>query len=100
MMLSFEAASVRGPPALGTGSIRAFCLDVSPVRMWERGVLSNQNSNVAPQTLQEAWPVCGTKNLISVRSYSAPQSHWTIVAISKYAPSASRFKPDVRRNQK
>jgi hypothetical protein len=44
-------------------------------------VLSNQDSNVAPQTLQEAWPVCGTKNFISVRLYSAPQSHWTIVAI-------------------
>jgi hypothetical protein len=25
--------------------------------------------------------VCGTKNFISVRLYSAPQSHWTIVAI-------------------
>ena len=44
-------------------------------------VLSNQDSNVAPQTLQDAWPVCGTKNFISVRLYSAPQSHWTIVAI-------------------
>ena len=44
-------------------------------------MLSNQDSNVAPQTLQDAWPVCGTKNFISVRLYSAPQSHWTIVAI-------------------
>ena len=44
-------------------------------------VLSNQDSNVAPQTLQDAWPVCGIKNFISVRLYSAPQSHWTIVAI-------------------
>ena len=44
-------------------------------------VLSNQDSNVAPQTLQDAWPVCGTKNFISVRLYSAPQSHWTIVTI-------------------
>jgi hypothetical protein len=25
--------------------------------------------------------VCGTKNLVSVRLYSAPQSHWTIVVI-------------------
>jgi hypothetical protein len=25
--------------------------------------------------------VCGTKNFVSVRLYSAPQSHWTIVAI-------------------
>jgi hypothetical protein len=25
--------------------------------------------------------VCGTKNFVSVRLYSAPQSHWTIVSI-------------------
>jgi hypothetical protein len=25
--------------------------------------------------------VCGAKNFVSVRLYSAPQSHWTIVAI-------------------
>ena len=25
--------------------------------------------------------MCGTKNFVSVRLYSAPQSHWTIVAI-------------------
>ena len=25
--------------------------------------------------------MCGTKNFASVRLYSAPQSHWTIVAI-------------------
>jgi hypothetical protein len=44
-------------------------------------VLPNQDSSVAPQTLHDAWPVCGTKNFVSVRLYSAPQSHWTIVAI-------------------
>jgi len=44
-------------------------------------VLPNQDSNVAPQTSQDAWPVCGTRNFVSVRLYSAPQSHWTIVAI-------------------
>src|SRR6266446_2036195 len=49
-------------------------------------VLSNQDSNVAPQTLQDAWPVCGTKNFVSVRLYSAPQSHWTIVAIIGICP--------------
>src|SRR5882757_3367035 len=53
-------------------------LTSSNVATW---VLSNQDSNVAPQTLQETWPVCGTKNFVSVRLYSAPQSHWTIVAI-------------------
>ena len=25
--------------------------------------------------------MCGTRNFVSVRLYSAPQSHWTIVAI-------------------
>ena len=25
--------------------------------------------------------MCGAKNFVSVRLYSAPQSHWTIVAI-------------------
>jgi hypothetical protein len=44
-------------------------------------VLSNQDSNVAPQTSQDARPVCGIKNFASVRSYSAPQLHLTIVAI-------------------
>jgi hypothetical protein len=44
-------------------------------------VLPNQDSNAAPQTSQDAWPVCGTRNFVSVRLYSAPQSHWTIVAI-------------------
>lgn len=44
-------------------------------------MVSNQDSNVAPQTLQDAWPVCGTKNFVSVRLYSAPQSHWAIVSI-------------------
>jgi hypothetical protein len=63
-------------------------------------VLSNQPSSVAPHTLQDAWPVWGTRNFVSVRLYSAPQSHWTIVAILGLCPSASRFKPDVRRDQK
>jgi len=44
-------------------------------------VLPNQDSSVAPQTSQDAWPVCGTKNFSAVRLYSAPQLHWTIVAI-------------------
>src|SRR6266404_7105786 len=46
--------------------------------MW---VLSTQDSNTAPQTSQDTWPVCGIKNFASVRSYSAPQLHLTIVAI-------------------
>ena len=55
-------------------------------------VLSNQDSRVAPQTLRDAWPVCGTKNFASVRLYSAPQLHRTIVAISEYATTTLRNK--------
>src|SRR5215467_1637764 len=38
-------------------------------------VLSCQDSSTAPQTVQIASPVCGTKNFSSVRLYSAPQLH-------------------------
>jgi len=38
-------------------------------------VLSHHDSNAAPQTVQTASPVCGTKNFSSVRLYSAPQLH-------------------------
>ena len=46
-------------------------------------VLSDHDSSAAPQTLQIASPVCGIKNFSSVRLYSAPQLHLTIVAISQ-----------------
>jgi hypothetical protein len=35
-------------------------------------VLFHHDSSAAPQTVQTASPVCGTKNFISVRLYSAP----------------------------
>jgi hypothetical protein len=38
-------------------------------------VLSNHDSSAAPQTVQTASPVCGSKNFSSVRLYSAPQLH-------------------------
>jgi len=44
-------------------------------------VLFHHDSSAAPQTVQIASPVCGTKNFVSVRLYSAPQLHRTIVAI-------------------
>src|SRR6476660_8183937 len=44
-------------------------------------VLSDHDSSAAPQTVQIASPVCGTKNFSSVRLYSAPHLHWTIVTI-------------------
>jgi hypothetical protein len=43
-------------------------------------VLFHHDSSAAPQTVQTASPVCGTKNFVSVRLYSAPQLHRTIVA--------------------
>jgi hypothetical protein len=45
-------------------------------------VLFHHDSSAAPQTVQTASPVCGTKNFVSVRLYSAPQLHRTIVAIT------------------
>ena len=44
-------------------------------------MLSSHDFRAAPQTVQTASPVCGTKNFSSVRLYSAPQLHCTIVAI-------------------
>ena len=44
-------------------------------------MISDHDSSAAPQTAQIAAPVCGTKNFSSVRLYSAPQLHWTIVAM-------------------
>jgi hypothetical protein len=44
-------------------------------------VLFHHDSSAAPQTAQTASPVCGTKNFVSARLYSAPQLHRTIVAI-------------------
>jgi hypothetical protein len=44
-------------------------------------VLVHHDSSAARQTVQSASPVCGTKNFVSVRLYSAPQLHRTIVAI-------------------
>ncbi len=44
-------------------------------------MLSHHASSAAPQTVQTAPPVCGAKNFSSVRLYSAPQLHRTIVAI-------------------
>ena len=44
-------------------------------------LLSSHDFRAAPQTVQTASPVCGTKNFSSMRLYSAPQLHCTIVAI-------------------
>jgi hypothetical protein len=49
-------------------------------------VLSHHDFSAAPQTVQTALPVCGTKNFVSVRLYSAPQLHRTIVAILGICP--------------
>jgi hypothetical protein len=43
-------------------------------------VLFHHDSSAAVQNAQTASPVCGTKNFVSVRLYSAPQLHRTIVA--------------------
>ena len=53
--------------------------------------VSRHDSRAAPQILQTASPVCGTKNLSSVRLYSAPQLHCTIVAIPGICASDRQF---------
>src|ERR1700716_3952160 len=59
--------------------------------MWERAWFPNQDSNVAPQTLQDAWPVCGTKNFVCTQRRNRIGR---LSPFSEYAPTASRFKPD------
>jgi hypothetical protein len=62
-------------------------------------VFSHQASSTAPQTSQGAPPVCGIKNFSSVRLYSAPQSHWTIVVILRIcAPHRPFSSPEVCHN--
>jgi len=53
-------------------------------------VLFDHDSSAAPH--QTASPVCGTKNFVSVRLYSAPHCIGQLSPFSEYAPSASRFK--------
>jgi len=63
-------------------------------------VLSRHDSRAAPQTVQTASPVCGTKNFSSVRLYSAPQLHCTIVAITGICASDHRFsRPELCHNR-
>ena len=61
-------------------------------------VLSRHASRAAPQIAQIASPVCGTKNFSSVRLYSAPQLHCTIVTIHRMWASDRRFSsPEITR---
>jgi hypothetical protein len=63
-------------------------------------VLSCHDSSAAPQTVQTASPVCGTKNFSSVRLYLAPQLHCTIVAIPGICASDRRFSsPELCRDR-
>jgi len=63
-------------------------------------VLSRHDTKAAPQTVQTASPVCGTKNFSSVRLYSAPQLHCTIVAIPGICISDRRFSsPELCHNR-
>src|SRR6266403_3514436 len=55
--------------------------------------LFHHDSSAAPQTVQTASPVCGTKNFSSVRLYSAPQLHRTIVAILGICPCGTPDQP-------
>ena len=48
----------------------------------------------APQTVQTASPVCGAKNFVLVRLYSAPQLIGQLSPFPEYAPKARAIKPD------
>ena len=79
------------PRALGVASHSGFlsgCLISSNEGTW---MLSHHASSAAPQTVQTAPPVCGNKNFSSVRLYSAPQLHRTIVAILGICASNNSF---------
>jgi hypothetical protein len=52
----------------------------------------HHDSSAAPQTVQTASPVCGSKNFVSVRLYSAPQLHRTLSPFLEYAPQAAGIK--------
>jgi len=63
-------------------------------------LLSSHDSRAAPQTVQTASPVCGTKNFSSVRLYTAPQLHCTIVAVPGICASDHRFSsPELCHNR-
>jgi hypothetical protein len=63
-------------------------------------MLSYHASSAAPQTVQTAPPVCGAKNLSSVRLYSAPQLRRTIVAILGICAQNNQFSsPELCHNQ-
>src|SRR5258706_188521 len=72
------------------GGLRSGRLTSSNEGMW---VLVHHDSSAAPQTVQTASPVCGTKNFSSVRLYSAPQLHRTIVAILGICPCGTPDQP-------
>src|SRR6266513_6246856 len=72
------------------GGLRSGRLTSSNEGMW---VLVHHDSSAAPQTVQTASPVCGTKNFVSVRLYSAPQLHRTIVAILGICPRGTPDQP-------
>jgi hypothetical protein len=54
--------------------------------MLQRECFQPRLENVAPRTLQDAWPVCGTENFASVRLQSAPQSHRRLSPFSEQVP--------------
>src|SRR5882672_4776741 len=88
------------PRAFGVASHSGFLSGRSISSYEGTWVLSDQDSNAAPQTVQTASPVCGTKNFSSVRLYSAPQLHCTIVAIPAICASDRRFSsPELCHNR-
>src|SRR6266850_2190329 len=58
----------------------------------------HHDSSAAPQTVQTASPVCGTKNFSSVRLYSAPQAFRTTgISAAGNGTSCVRLETDPHR---
>src|SRR6185312_12955401 len=88
------------PWAFGVGCHSGFLCGRSISSYVGTWVLSCHDSSAAPQTVQTASPVCGTKNFSSVRLYLAPQLHCTIVAIPGICASDRRFSsPELCRDR-
>src|ERR1700681_461725 len=68
--------------------------------MWERGCFPATILEQLRRPCRPASPVCGTKNFSSLRLYSAPQLHCTIVAIPGICASDRRFSsPELCHNR-
>ena len=59
-------------------------------------MLVHHDSSAAPQTVQTASPVCGTKNFVSVRLFTRRRNCiGQLSPSSEYAPAARQINPNI-----